>query len=298
MVGIFAPVLAGAVLAALPAAASAAPAVPSTAPAFIVYTGYADCPSLSTCSATKVSSPNFPSPWLGPKNVAFIGDPNQANLRSTGDPDSSAIRIFNSGTADITVNDVSVSGCNSGSALDLWGTAPFAYPYTVPTKSSIIFSSTSGDNFDGSEICSGLVKVTVNINGVKTTYKDNIANGGDGGIFGGSGRPFNDESTPWTKVSPGTNTAKIAPASLPNATSNTPYNTMIAAEDTNGKPTYTLKSGALPPGLNLVADSVYLSAADITGTPTTPGSYTFTVGVKDTNVPPDKGAKKYTIVVS
>ncbi len=81
----------------------------------------------------------------------------------------------------------------------------------------------------------------------------------------------------------------IVPETLPNATQNSPYNVSLAA--TGGTPpfTFTVSAGVLPPGLTLT------SAGNITGSPTTSGSTTFSVRAVD-----NAGCstlKNYTLVV-
>jgi hypothetical protein len=276
----------GAALVGAPASAS------GSGPHFIVYTGYADCPLAVGCFGNTITNPVFPFPWYGALNTQFIAQQSAVDTSTNGDPDTSAIRVDNTGTVAITVNDVSVTGC--GGTLDLWGTAPFAYPYSVPAHSTIVFSSTAGDNFDGSEICSSAPQVSVAVNGVAKTYKDDIANAKHGALVGGS-NPNNsgDESTPWTKVSKGVTKIVILPKTLSTATVGTPYDVLLGAQDSNGAPKFTTTVTNLPPGITLSSKGV------LSGTPTLAGTYTFKVTVKDTALPVhDKGAITYTLTVS
>jgi hypothetical protein len=281
---------------ALPNVVAAAPSATSSTP-YALFSGYADCPSLSTCNASTVTNPNFPQPWFGATGVTLVGDPNVYDLTKDTDPDASAIRIANTSAASLTVDDLSVSTCGGG-AFDPWGTAPFAYPYTISPGTSTIFTSTNGNNFDGSEICGAAPTVTIDVNGVSATYSDSVANAGRGAIPGGGGTPFGDESTPWTKLTSTKGTISVVPKKLPKATVGSAYDGLFAAQGSNGAPKFKLKSGTLPPGLTLQADSAYHSAADVEGTPTKAGKYTFTVGATDTNTPKkDKGSKTFTIKV-
>jgi hypothetical protein len=264
----------------------------------VVYAGYADCPSLSTCGANTATNPSFPTPWYTKKTAKkyqFVGT--EYNLATDTDPDTSAIRIDNTGTSSITVNDVSVPTCGS---LDLWGTSPFAYPYVVKAGGNIVFTSTVGDNFDGSDICGSAGDVSVVVNGVTGTYADDIANSGGGAIHGGSaGSYFGDESTPWTKLAGNAVTIALVPTKkLAKGVVGTSYDAIIGAQGSNGDPTFSVKSGSLPPGLSLVPDSDYTAAVDLTGTPTKAGTYSFTLGVTDSATPQDTGAQKYKIKVS
>ncbi len=67
----------------------------------------------------------------------------------------------------------------------------------------------------------------------------------------------------------------ISPATLPDATINVPYSQFV--KESNGEPpvTFTLVLGALPTGLSLDP------GGEISGTPTTAGSFSFTIKVKD-----------------
>jgi uncharacterized protein YhjY with autotransporter beta-barrel domain len=68
----------------------------------------------------------------------------------------------------------------------------------------------------------------------------------------------------------------ISPSSLPAATQNVPYSQTIVASGGTGPYTYIVLSGTLPPGLALDPSTGVLS-----GTPTTGGSYNFTIQASD-----------------
>jgi putative Ig domain-containing protein len=86
-------------------------------------------------------------------------------------------------------------------------------------------------------------------------------------------------------------TITVSPSTLPGGTINTPYNQLITASGGSGGYTYTNASGALPAGLSLNT-----STGALTGTPTAPGSVTFTVVATDANG--CQGSQQYTVVVS
>ncbi|MBK9372524.1 MAG: IPTL-CTERM sorting domain-containing protein [Holophagales bacterium] len=75
----------------------------------------------------------------------------------------------------------------------------------------------------------------------------------------------------------------ILPATLPNPVVGTLYSQPITASgSTPDTYVYTVTAGALPPGLGL--DSVLaVKTVNLTGTPTTPGSYSFTITATDAN---------------
>ncbi|MBU6501038.1 MAG: DUF11 domain-containing protein [Patescibacteria group bacterium] len=87
----------------------------------------------------------------------------------------------------------------------------------------------------------------------------------------------------------------ISPASLPNATSGTAYSQTITVSGTNGHPfAWNLSSGTLPAGLTLDTSATG-STTTISGTPTTAGTYNFTVGVSDTAT---STSRAYTLFVN
>ena len=85
----------------------------------------------------------------------------------------------------------------------------------------------------------------------------------------------------------------ITTSSLPPGTVNSPYNATLTA--VGGLPPYTwsITSGSLPAGLSLDANSGLIS-----GTPTTPGTSSFTVQVSDSNSPPATATEPLSITVN
>ncbi|MFN7973128.1 MAG: Ig domain-containing protein [Acidobacteriota bacterium] len=83
----------------------------------------------------------------------------------------------------------------------------------------------------------------------------------------------------------------LNPATLPNGTC-APYSALISASGGTAPYTFAVTAGALPPGLALAAGGL------LSGTPTTQGTYNFTVTGSDANVPPCQGTQAYTIVIS
>ena len=78
-------------------------------------------------------------------------------------------------------------------------------------------------------------------------------------------------------------TLGITTTSLPNALVSSPYSQALAATAGTAPYTWTLASGALPPGLSL-------SGSTISGTPTTAGTYNFTVQATDSSTPSHQSA--------
>lgn len=71
-------------------------------------------------------------------------------------------------------------------------------------------------------------------------------------------------------------TISLSPSSLPNGTISAPYNQTVVANGGTPPYTYAVTAGSLPPGLSLTAATGVLS-----GTPTTSGSFPFTVTATD-----------------
>ena len=82
----------------------------------------------------------------------------------------------------------------------------------------------------------------------------------------------------------------INPASLPNGTVGTAYNQTVVASGGIAPYGYSIISGTLPTGL-----AINPSSGAITGTPTTLGSYNFTVQAADAT--PITGTRNYTVLI-
>jgi len=83
----------------------------------------------------------------------------------------------------------------------------------------------------------------------------------------------------------------ISPATLPNGMLGTPYNQTITASGGTGLYTFGVTSGALPPGLTLTANGT------LSGTPTSAGSFMFTVTATDHGGAAGTGSRAYTLVI-
>ena len=86
----------------------------------------------------------------------------------------------------------------------------------------------------------------------------------------------------------------ISTKSIPNGRINGAYTAMITAQ--LGKPPYSwqLQSGDLPSGLVLITSP---SVATIEGTPTTAGTYVFTLEVSDSDTPAQTATQEYMLVI-
>jgi hypothetical protein len=83
----------------------------------------------------------------------------------------------------------------------------------------------------------------------------------------------------------------VNPATLPNAVAGTPYAQLITASGGTGPYGYAVSSGVLPPGLTLNPVT-----GALTGTPTSFGTYSFTITGTDANACP--GSRAYVIIVA
>lgn len=88
----------------------------------------------------------------------------------------------------------------------------------------------------------------------------------------------------------GAETLTVGPAALPSVAARRPYSQQLSANGGIGPYKFVIVSGSLPPGLTLDPDTGVVS-----GTPTQPGEYTFTVQASDSKG--DYGRRTYTIKV-
>ena len=91
-------------------------------------------------------------------------------------------------------------------------------------------------------------------------------------------------------ITPPAGTLTILTTSLPNGTIGVPYSRPVQATGGSGTFTWTISAGALPP--NLVLDP---ATGVISGTPTAPGTFSFTVRVADTGGQSDEQPLSITI---
>jgi len=139
------------------------------------------------------------------------------------------------------------------------GTAPFSFnctalPRSLPPGMTLV-SNTSGCVLSGTPTAAG-------------NYSYTIAVSDSGGVSQLSRTYQVQVQAPLT----------ITSTTLPAGTAGTPYSATLAAS--GGVPPYTwsLNAGSLPPGLNLASNG------QISGTPTTAGTFTFNVRVTDSAV--------------
>lgn len=144
----------------------------------LVYAGYYD---LTPCCGN--TNP-LPDPWVNSPNTSFLGDTTYA---TSGDPDESALRLYNTGPNAVTLD----QGASVG-AYTLWDSFIGAGGFVIGAGQNVILGATDGDNFDGSDIGLANQSITISLNGVAHQFQDTTS------VLQG----FNayDETIPWTQV--------------------------------------------------------------------------------------------------
>ena len=176
-----------------------------------VYVGYMD-------THTAPFSSRQPNPWPYTDQSRYVGTPCPSYGASTTCWDASALRLVNSGSADITGVHVVVT--MGPTVYNLWGS-----DLTVRANSDLVLTETGGspnsENFDGSDFTPNAYNgglqasctnsgafpvVSVTVAGTTTTYSDTGQVLNAGGVDGGhcdngqfvAGRM--DESHPWVLI--------------------------------------------------------------------------------------------------
>ncbi|NKJ23375.1 putative Ig domain-containing protein [Dyella sp. SG609] len=136
------------------------------------------------------------------------------------------------------------------------GTPTYTYALSVGTLPAGLSLSSSGV-LSGTPTVAGTFNFTVRATDSST----------------GTGAPFT--ATQPVALVLAAPTVVLAPSTLPAGTGGVAYNQTITASGGNGTYAYSLSAGALPPGIGLTSGGV------LSGTPTTAGTYNFTVTATD-----------------
>ncbi len=98
-------------------------------------------------------------------------------------------------------------------------------------------------------------------------------------------------------------TVTIAPAplaitttTLPGGTAGTPYSANISSSGGTPPVSFSLSAGTLPPGLAPASSGA--QSATLSGTPTTAGTFTFTITATDSFIPAATASQSYTVIIA
>jgi hypothetical protein len=172
---------------------------------------------------SSLSPAAFPVPWSGSPNTIFLGNPVYGSSPCGTLPhcfDGGAIRLDNTSSSDIPIDNVSVDDHSSipgGKVFNLWGS------FTVPAGKSVILAQNppgndpSSDNFDTSGFPKGnctpitvAPTVTITVAGVPTTLLDSTHVLDTNGIDTESCSVQQNEAIQWRHIgSPGVKTASL-----------------------------------------------------------------------------------------
>lgn len=117
-------------------------------------------------------------------------------------------------------------------------------------------------------------------------YHDELVIASVGGVPAGGGGGTTPPPPPPPPV-----TLTITPSSEPNGRVGTAYSASVSTSGGTSPYAYSVSSGALPAGISLSSGGAF------SGTPTTAGSYSFSVTVTDSSTTPVTATQSYTLVV-
>ena len=141
-----------------------------------------------------------------------------------------------------------------------------------------------GNNADIYDPSTGTFRLSANFTAVQTGAHEGILP--DGTVLLASGVDINIAAVPNSEIFYPSATAAnitVTTSALANATQNVPYTQLLLERGGVGNLTWTLVSGALPSGVTLTPGGVLL------GTPTSSGTFTFTVQAVDSGAPQKSG---------
>jgi alpha-tubulin suppressor-like RCC1 family protein len=185
-----------------------------------------------------------------------------------------SLAILGSGCPTITLSPSSLPSGTVGTAYNetitaSGGSAPYTFTKSSGTLPSGLTLS-AGGVLSGTPTTAGTYNFTVT-----ATDSNNCTGSSDYSITINSG---------------GCSTITLSPSTLPSGTVGTTYNETISASGGTSPYTYSVASGALPSGLTLSNSGV------LSGTPTTAGTYNFTVTAADSNN--CTGSRAYSITIN
>ncbi|WP_203219479.1 putative Ig domain-containing protein [Pseudomonas sivasensis] len=254
-------------------------------------------------------SPNTGS-TAGGTSVTLTGT-NFVNVTGVTIGGSTASSVVNSGTSITSVTPAHAAGPVNVVVTTSNGTATLTngFTYTVPAPtvgpvSATVASGSSANpitlNLSGGAatsvaVASGAAHGTATASGTSITYTPTA------GFFGSDSFTYTATNTSGTS-SPATVTLTvsaptlvISPASLPNGTVNTAYSQSLNTTGGTAPYTYAITSGTLPTGLSLA-----VSSGSLTGTPSSAGTYNFTVTASDSSSGngPATASRSYSVTIN
>ncbi|MGO4798119.1 putative Ig domain-containing protein [Pseudomonas sp. W22_MBD1_FP4] len=254
-------------------------------------------------------SPNTGS-TAGGTSVTLTGT-NFVNVTGVTIGGSTASSVVNSGTSITSVTPAHAAGPVNVVVTTSNGTATLTngFTYTVPAPtvgpvSATVASGSSANpitlNLSGGAatsvaVASGAAHGTATASGTSITYTPTA------GFFGSDSFTYTATNASGTS-SPATVTLTvsaptlvISPASLPNGTVNTAYSQSLNTTGGTAPYTYAITSGTLPTGLSLA-----VSSGSLTGTPSSAGTYNFTVTASDSSSGngPATASRSYSVTIN
>ena len=253
---------------------------PSTATVGFAYAGYNfvanGCPAPTYTSVGNALPGGF--------TLSAAGALSAANPTTAGTFTGLIVRATNTAgtfdTAPFTITVAPAITFNTNSPLAAWTKDKSGYSQTISTSGgtgAITYTTSVGSLPDGLTLNSG----TGEISGTPT-----VANTFNFTIKATDSLGANTSKAYQIVINPA---ITVSPATLPAGQVGVAYSQTVSASGGTGAKTFSF-TGTLPPGLGLDSNSGVIS-----GTPTTPGSYSFTVTATDTVSA--TGSQAYTIVI-
>ena len=211
-------------------------------------------------------------PANGSYVVVAVGTDNVLN--ADANPSAAIpVTVINLGMSPSTLSAATVGTSYSATVTASGGTGPYSYTVSSGTLPPGLGINASSGAISGTPTAGGSFSFTISAA---------------------------DSATPQNVVSQGYTltvnapTVGLSPSTLPAGTYGTAYSQTITASGGTSPYTYARTSGTLPPGLTLS------TGGTLAGTPTAPGSYTFTVTATDssTGTGPFTASQSYTVTVT
>lgn len=202
------------------------------------------------------------------------------------DPDTVTYTVF------VANNINPFTGCDVNATISF--TCPG--PDGTPSGTTTVLATNAAFTSDGSTDTSYMVPCFVDVNpGVTQATASATATGVVHDSASDSGFTISQNAGVVTVDQPGCPTISLSPSTLPNGTVGVFYDQTITASGGVEPYSFAVTSGSLPPGLVLSfnGDS---ALADLSGTPTTAGTFAFTITATDSDN--CSGSQAYTVTIT